>query len=255
MSGEPRATITPAVVPNGASSTPIAVLRAENIERFFVDGKSRRDVLKGCDVQLLAGQVTALVGRSGCGKSTLLHLMGLLDKPDGGEIIIDGTPAGNLSEHDRAFLRNRNIGFIFQHYFLLPEFNVIENVLMPAKIAHSPAAWLGKRDECSKRAEALVAEMGLANLRGAFPRTLSGGERQRVAVARALMLEPRILLCDEPTGNLDPDTGSHIMDLIFGLSRKQGVAVLVVTHDRAFSARADRVFRLDQGVLTAEKQA
>ena len=252
---EAKATMTGAIPDGARTAPPQAVLRAQNVARFFIDGDRRLDVLKGVDLSLHAGEVTALIGRSGCGKSTLLHLLGLLDRPDSGEIAIDGTPAGSLSERDRAYLRNRHVGFIFQHYFLLPEFNVVENVLMPAQIACSPAAWLSQRQRHQERAEELVERVGLSNHRTQRPRTLSGGERQRVAVARAMMLEPRILLCDEPTGNLDPETGNHIMDLIFTLSRKQGAAVLTVTHDRAFSARADRVYRLDQGVLMDGQKA
>jgi lipoprotein-releasing system ATP-binding protein len=228
-------------------------LRADRLDRFFIDGERRLDVLKGVSVSLRSGEVTALVGRSGSGKSTLLHLLGLLDTPDAGEILIDGTPAGKLPETDRAYLRNKHIGFIFQHYFLLPEFNVLENVLMPAQVACSPSVWLSKKNDYQIRAIELIERVGLKDQIKQYPKTLSGGERQRVAVARALMLDPRVLLCDEPTGNLDPGTGNHIMELIFELSRKQSTAVLVVTHDRAFSSRADRVLRLDAGTLSEEK--
>jgi lipoprotein-releasing system ATP-binding protein len=253
MSAEARTTTAVSATSRpAAASSP--VLRADNIARFFVDGDRRLDVLKGVDMALHAGEVAALIGRSGCGKSTLLHLIGLLDKPDSGEILIDGTPAGNLSERERAYIRNTRIGFIFQHYFLLPEFTVLENVEMPAKIAHTATEWLSKRDTYRKRALALLESVGLSTHLQSRPKTLSGGERQRVAVARALILEPHILLCDEPTGNLDPETGSHIMELIFTLSRKQGTAVLVVTHDRAFSARADRTYLLEQGGLVSAKE-
>ena len=229
-----------------------AVVKADNLSRFFIDGKRRLDVLSGVTLELYGGEVAALIGKSGCGKSTLLHLIGLLDKPDGGEVLVDGTPAGNLSERERAYIRNTRIGFIFQHYFLLPEFSVLENIEMPAKIAYSPAEWLSKKDQIRNRALQLIEHVGLTSHLGTRPRTLSGGERQRVAVARALILEPRILLCDEPTGNLDPETGSHIMELIFALSVKQGAAVLVVTHDRALSDRADRTYRLDHGKLDGQ---
>lgn len=235
-----------------AANAKSPVLRTDELARFFVDGERRLDVLKGVNLAIYANEVTALVGRSGSGKSTLLHLLGLLDTPNSGEVLIDNTPAGSLSESDRAFLRNKHIGFIFQHYFLLPEFNVLENVLMPAKVAVSPGVWLSKKKDFETRALELIERVGLKNNLNQLPRTLSGGERQRVSVARALMLQPRILLCDEPTGNLDPGTGNHIMELIFELSRKQNAAVLVVTHDPAFSSRADRVLRLDAGTLTTE---
>lgn len=232
---------------------PTPYLRAENLQRCFIDGERRLDVLKGASLSLFGGEVVALVGRSGSGKSTLLHLLGLLDRPDGGEILIDETPTGILSEKQRSFLRNRKIGFVFQHYFLLPEFNVLENVLMPAKVACSPAAWPAERKRYQEQAEQLIEWTGLGSQMRQRPLTLSGGERQRVAVARALLLSPKILFCDEPTGNLDPETGCHIMDLIFELSRKRGSAVLLVTHDSSLSARADRSFRLERGLLTAEK--
>jgi len=191
------------------------------------------------------------VGRSGSGKSTLLHLLGLLDKPDEGDVVVDGTPGAKLSERDRAYLRNRFIGFVFQHYFLLPEFTVLDNILMPAKVACSTMGWMSQKVKYVQRAEELAKRVGLERL-NQRPGTLSGGERQRVGLARALMLEPRILLCDEPTGNLDPETARHIMNLIFDLSRKQGTAVLVVTHDRGISERSDRLLRLDHGALVVE---
>jgi lipoprotein-releasing system ATP-binding protein len=234
-----------------------AVLRAENIERFFLDGARRLEVLKGASLALHSGEVVALIGRSGSGKSTLLHLLGLLDRPNAGEILVDGTPAGSLSENDRAYLRNRHLGFVFQHYFLLPEFSVLENLLLPAQIATSAGAWVGRKQQYLQRALELLELVGLADRAGQKPATLSGGERQRTALARALILQPRILLCDEPTGNLDPETGATIMDLIFRISEKQGGggAVLVVSHDRTLADRAGRVLRLENGVLSVEKES
>jgi len=230
-----------------------AVLRADGIKRHFVDGDRTLEVLKGASLALRAGEVTALLGRSGSGKSTLLHLLGLLDKPNHGEVFIDGTPAASLSETDRAYLRNSHIGFVFQHYFLLPEFNVLENVLLPAQVGHNPWRWWLERQHYARRAAELLAQTGLEQNLRQRPATLSGGERQRVALARALLLQPRILLCDEPTGNLDPETAGHIMDLVFEMSRREGTAALVVTHDRAISARTDHVLRLEHGVLSPEK--
>jgi len=229
------------------------VLRTDSVKRFFIDGEERRDVLKGISLSLRAGEVTSLVGRSGSGKSTLLHLLGLLDTPSEGEIFIDDTPAGNLNENSRAFLRSRNIGFVFQHYFLLPEFNVLENILLPGKIALGVQAWMSQQAQYIERAQELLSLVDLKSHAKQRPATLSGGERQRVALARALLLEPKILLCDEPTGNLDPETARHIMDLIFGLSQKRGTAVLIVTHDRNVSERAQRILRLEHGVLITDK--
>ncbi|MGD0092212.1 MAG: ABC transporter ATP-binding protein [Planctomycetota bacterium] len=240
--------------PESGQPAPPAVLRADGLQRCFVDGERTLEVLKGASLDLCAGEVLALVGRSGSGKSTLLHLLGLLDRPNGGEVLIDGTPAGSLSETDRAYLRNRRIGFVFQHYFLLPEFSVLENVLLAAQVGFSPWHWLALRRGFAQRAAELLAQTGLEPHSRQRPATLSGGERQRVALARALLLQPKILLCDEPTGNLDPDTAGHIMDLVFELSRREGTAVLVVTHDRAISERADQVLRLEHGLLSPGKQ-
>ena len=227
-------------------------LRADNIGRHYIDGKERLMVLKGVSLSLNVGEVVALVGRSGSGKSTLLHILGLLDTPNEGEVLVDGTPAGSLSEAHRSIVRNGRIGFVFQHFFLLPDFNVFENVLMPAKIHFSATQWPLRRAACEERANVLLKEVGLSNHHKHSPRTLSGGERQRVALARALFLEPKILLCDEPTGNLDPESGGRIMDLIFDVSAKTGAAVMVVTHDVGLAQRAHRKLHLEAGVLKPE---
>jgi lipoprotein-releasing system ATP-binding protein len=230
-----------------------AVLRADNLQRYFDDGGRRLEVLKGASLTVRAGQVGMLVGRSGSGKSTLLHLLGLLDRPDGGEVLIDGTPAGTLSEQDRAYLRNRMIGFVFQHYFLLPEFSVLENVLLPAKVASSLMGWPAAEAPYRQRAGELLGLLGLSDQARQMPATLSGGERQRTALARALILSPKLLLCDEPTGNLDPESAGQIMDLIFKLGRERLAGILVVTHDPAAASRADAIFRLQDGRLKVEK--
>jgi lipoprotein-releasing system ATP-binding protein len=228
-----------------------AVLCAEGLERTFVDGARTLEVLRGVSLTLRAGEAVALVGRSGSGKSTLLHLLGLLDRPQGGEVELEGRPTSGLPERSRAELRNRLFGFVFQHYHLLPEFNVLENVRLPGRVGAGPLAWLRGRKAEAARAKELLAQVELSAQAEQSPRTLSGGEQQRVAVARALMMRPRVLLCDEPTGNLDPETGGRIMDLIFRLCRHEGVAALIVTHDRAVAEKADRVLRLDQGRLQA----
>jgi len=228
------------------------VLKTENLTRDFVDGKTTKSVLKGVSLTLESGTVTALVGRSGSGKSTLLHLLGLLDQPTSGEVFIDGTPAGTLSETDRSWIRNKNIGFVFQHYFLLPEFSVLENVIIPAQIASSPAQWLADKSRHHERAMSLLRQVDLPGFENQRTAGLSGGERQRVGLARAMILQPRILLCDEPTGNLDPDTAGHIMNLIFDAS-KNGAAVLVVTHDSAIASRADHTLRLEKGSLESQR--
>lgn len=225
------------------------VLRAEKVERTFIDGERRLQVLRGASMQLRPGEVVAMVGRSGSGKSTLLHLLGLLDQADAGEVLVDETPTTSLSEPRRAEFRNRMIGFVFQHFYLLPEFSLLENVLMPARVAHPGPEWWSAKAGHEERAEQLLMRVGLKDQARQRPATLSGGERQRAALARALVLNPRVLLCDEPTGNLDPETGGRIMDLIFELCRGDAVAALVVTHDQALSERADRVLRLEAGRL------
>jgi len=230
-----------------------SVMRAVELRRVFVDGARTLEILQGVNLELRKSEVAALVGKSGSGKSTLLHLLGLLDMPDDGEILIDNTPAGTLSETDRAYFRNRHIGFVFQHYFLLPEFTVIENIMMPGQVAYSALEWTSKKHEIRHRAEELLSLVGLSAQNSQAIRTLSGGERQRVAVARALLLRPKILLCDEPTGNLDPETGGHIIKLIFDVSRQQGTAALIVTHDLTLAGKADRVWRLERGMLSVEK--
>ncbi len=232
-------------------SNPVA-LRADNIGRHFIDGEKKLTVLKGVSLALNAGEVAALVGRSGSGKSTLLHILGLLDRPNEGEVFIDGTPAGQLPEKHRSIVRNARIGFVFQHFFLLPDFNVFENVLMPAKIHFSASQWMSNKSTCEKRARELLDGVGLGTHLTDSPRTLSGGERQRVAIARALFLEPKILLCDEPTGNLDQESGKRIMDLIFDASARTGAAAMVVTHDASLAERAHRRLHLDDGVLKTD---
>jgi lipoprotein-releasing system ATP-binding protein len=231
-----------------------AILRCDHIGRVFVDGVRTLTVLTDVSLTINSGQVAALIGRSGSGKSTLLHILGLLDRPDAGEVLIDNTPAGNLSESDRSYLRNQHIGFVFQHYFLLPEFNVVENVVMPAKVACSTTGWISRRAAYTERAMHLLDQMGLKDRATQRVGTLSGGERQRVTLARALILKPKLLLCDEPTGNLDPETGTHIMNLIFEQSRSENTAVLLVTHDQSLASRAQNIFRLEQGVLCTEKE-
>lgn len=234
-------------------ATRAAALEARGLRRVFIDGARTLEVLKAANLAVAPGEVVALVGRSGSGKSTLLHLLGLLDRPDGGEVLVDGTPTATLGERDRAALRNRHIGFVFQHYFLLADFNVLDNVLMPARIEQSPAGWLsGGRARLAERAVQLLELVGLKDQVRQKTTTLSGGERQRVGLCRALLLQPRVLLCDEPTGNLDPESASRIMKLIFELTHRDGVATVVVSHDVTLAERADRVLRLDQGVLHQE---
>jgi ABC-type lipoprotein export system ATPase subunit len=201
------------------------------------------DVLSGLDLAVAAREVVAIRGQSGTGKSTLLHCLGLLDHPDAGVIRLDGQAATGLGPAATASLRARRIGFVFQAFHLLPEFNTRENVLMSARTAGLPLA------EAGRRTDELLARIGLAERARADVRTLSGGERQRVAVCRALLPRPALLLADEPTGNLDPATATVVLDQLLALARDDDASVVLVTHDPAIAARADRRLELRGGTL------
>ncbi len=219
------------------------VVEARGAGRTYVSGKETLEVLRRVDLAVHAGESVAIVGPSGSGKSTLLHLLGTLDRPSTGEVWIDGAPTASLSDATLANVRNATVGFVFQFHHLLPEFTALENVQFPAFIA--------RRDgrQVRQRAEELLRLVGLSERAHHRPGELSGGERQRVAVARALFAQPRLLLADEPSGDLDRDRAHQLHDLLLELARAQGVAVVVATHDAEFAARADRRFRLQGGAL------
>ncbi len=216
------------------------VLLANNVSKAFHDGTRELTVLTDVDLALNQGETVAVVGRSGTGKTTLLNCLGLLDRPTGGEISIQGMSAAGLSDARRTRLRGRTIGFVFQHYHLLADFSALENVVIAGGIA-------GRGN--TKKARELLALVGLGDHTSQRPRTLSGGEQQRVAIARALMITPALLLCDEPTGNLDPATGAEVMDVLWDVAKEQGTAMILVTHDSEVAARADRVVQLKDGRL------
>jgi lipoprotein-releasing system ATP-binding protein len=218
-------------------------VRATGLRKTYEDGVRRVEVLKGIDLAVEPGELVAVVGPSGSGKSTLLHLLGALDKPDGGEVVIDGRALAGLSGARLAAFRNRTIGFVFQFHQLLPDFTALENVILPGRIAGSDPRKL------LARAEALLAEVGLADRVEHFPNQLSGGERQRVAICRALMLEPPLLLADEPTGNLDPASGDQVFELLVDLQKRHGTTGLLVTHNPQIAERCTRILRLEGGVL------
>ena len=203
------------------------------------------NVLTGCDLSVAGSEVVAIRGRSGTGKSTLLHCLGLLDQLDGGTIVLDGQDLTARSAVGRAEARARMIGFVFQAFHLLPDFDVSENILLSARTAGLD---LGA---ARKRVDELLDTVGLANRRRQDVRTLSGGERQRVALCRALLPKPGLLLADEPTGNLDPATAAVVLDQILGLARDGGAAVVLVTHDDGVAERADRRLHLEAGKLVA----
>lgn len=218
-----------------------------NLSKSYVGGDGRAlQVLDGVDLRVRAGETVAVIGQSGVGKSTLLHLIGGLDRPSAGEVWIGGEALGKLADETLAALRNRAVGFVFQFHHLLREFSALENVMMPLVIGgHSEA-------EASRRAEELLTDVGLDRRLTHKPSQLSGGEQQRVAVARALVTRPRVVLADEPSGNLDPATGERLHDLLFAASRSHGAAMILVTHNLELAARADRLLRLEGGHLLPE---
>ncbi len=232
-----------------ATATRTVILRTQALRKTFRMGDSVVTVLKHVDLSLYAGEFVAIEGRSGSGKSTLLHLMGALDAPDSGSIEFDGQDLATLSGAARSRVRNLQFGFVFQFYHLLPELNVVENTLLSPLIENSWFAFRPKKAELRERAGALLAKLGLAHRLAHRPNQLSGGERQRVAIARALMNSPRILFADEPTGNLDAETGRQIMDVLEQLHRDTGQTVVMVTHDRTLAREADRVLVLKEGKL------
>jgi lipoprotein-releasing system ATP-binding protein len=220
-------------------------LRARGLTKTYQDGARRVPVLKGVDLTVEPGQLVAVVGPSGSGKSTLLHLLGALDWPDAGAVEIDGRPLAGLSGARLAAFRNRTIGFVFQFHQLLPDFTALENVMLPGRIAGRPPR------EVLDHARRLLAEVGLLPRLEHFPSELSGGERQRVALCRALVLSPPLLLADEPTGNLDPASGEQVFELMLEMQARHRTTTVLVTHNPAIAERCGTVQRLDDGVLHA----
>ncbi len=205
------------------------------------------EVLRGVDFEVEPAGFVSVIGQSGSGKSTLLHLMGLLDAPDAGEVHLAGQRIDNLPSARRDRLRNTDIGMVFQAYHLLPELSALENVLAPLLVRFSIIEWFRRKAEARRRAEALLDRFGLSERLHHKPRQLSGGEMQRVAIARALVGQPRLLLADEPTGNLDEETGGGILDTLCELNHTDGLSIVLVTHDPSIARRADRIVRLVAG--------
>jgi lipoprotein-releasing system ATP-binding protein len=219
------------------------VLKLEAITRRYKEGEGQLEVFSGLELSLKAGEIVALVGQSGAGKSSLLHIAGLLEAPTSGEITIDGVAASRLPDAERTAIRRGTIGFVYQAHHLLPEFDALENVVLPQMIA-------GKsRAEAAQEATRLLTDLGLGQRLTHRPSQLSGGEQQRVAIARALANRPRILLADEPTGNLDPKTASGVFDSLIAITRAQGLAALIATHNFELASRMDRALLLHQGKL------
>jgi lipoprotein-releasing system ATP-binding protein len=219
-------------------------VEARELLKSYVGGDGGRlHILRGVSLTLEPGEAVAITGASGAGKSTLLHLLGALDHPTGGEVLLGGRPVSGLVEEELAHVRNRYVGFVFQFHHLLREFTALENVMMPALLAGLPL------HDARRQARGLLGEVGLAERETHQPRQLSGGEQQRVAVARALVNEPLVLLADEPSGNLDTQTSERLHDLLFGLRERRQLSLIVVTHNGDLAGRADRILRLEDGRL------
>ncbi len=224
-------------------SEPAPILSLRGIRRRFVQGQVALDVLQGIDLDLDAGTIAALVGPSGTGKSTLLHVAGLLERPSGGEVSIDGRACSALGDAERTRLRRERIGFVYQFHHLLPDFTAQENVAMPQLIAGRSHA------DAGRRAVTLLERLGLGARLTHRPARLSGGEQQRVAIARALANAPGLILADEPTGNLDPHTAEEVFAVMLEVVRATGTAALIATHNPELAARMDRTYRLAEGQL------
>jgi putative ABC transport system ATP-binding protein len=230
-----------------ADGRPLVELRG--VTKAYREGDGERVVLRGVDAAIQRGELCVLIGRSGSGKSTLLNLIGGIDVPSAGEIVVDGLPLAGASEATRTLFRRRHVGFVFQFFNLIPTLTVEENLRLPLELNGRP------REAAVARARALLAEVDLADRGPAFPEHLSGGEQQRVAVARALAHEPLLVLADEPTGNLDLDTGRQVLDLLDRLTRRAGRTMVMATHSPEVVGLADRIFRLHDGRLVETRES
>ena len=231
------------------STSDAVVLEGKDLAKEFVQGDVKIQVLRAASICVRAGERIAIVGASGSGKTTLLQLLGGLDLPTGGTVQIAGAAMNRLNDTERGHLRNRAVGFVYQFHHLLPEFTALENVAMPLLVrGMNPRA-------AKERAGALLARVGLSQRLAHRPSQLSGGERQRAAVARALVTQPRLVLADEPTGNLDGTNAAHVFELMLELNREFGTSLVIVTHDERLAARLDRVLVLADGMLTERRAA
>ena len=221
----------------------IAMITLENINKTFYTDEIETHALEDINLTIKAGEFAAIMGPSGCGKSTMLNIMGLLDTPTSGSVIIDSVRADRMSDKDMARMRNQKLGFIFQSFHLIPSLNVLDNVLLPMLYRRGSSS-----SENKKRALEIIEQVGLTHRLNHFPAQLSGGQCQRVAIARALIGEPKVILADEPTGNLDSKMGVEIMDILTGLNR-EGVTIVMVTHDEGLAKETGRIIRLFDGEL------
>ncbi|AWM40897.1 P-loop containing nucleoside triphosphate hydrolase [Gemmata obscuriglobus] len=228
------------------------MLIAENLQKTYRRHAVEVPVLTRLNLEVRTGEFLSIIGASGSGKSTLLHLLGTLDEPDGGRVLLDGKRIDNLPSRARDRLRNETFGYIFQFYHLLPELTALDNVLMPAYISNSTLGWWRNRARLRHRAEELLEKMGLGHRLKHRPRELSGGEMQRTAIARALLMRPRVLLADEPTGNLDAKAGGEIVHLLRQINREEKVTIVMVTHNTEIVSETDRVVRMAGGMMIEE---
>ncbi|MCH2212653.1 MAG: ABC transporter ATP-binding protein [Fuerstiella sp.] len=226
-------------------TTPL--ISAKAIQKTYKTGQHEVRVLRGAGISASEGEFISVIGQSGSGKSTMLHVLGLLDAPDVGEVLYEGRRIDNLNEKARDLLRNRVFGFIFQFYHLLPELSLLENVMAPLMIRYSLWNYWKHRRSIKQQAQEMLAQVGLEHRTKHRPSQLSGGELQRGAIARALITRPRILLADEPTGNLDAETGQEIMALLKNLNEETRLTIVMVTHDEAIAGQAHRIVRLKEG--------
>ncbi|MEM7203785.1 MAG: ABC transporter ATP-binding protein [Planctomycetota bacterium] len=226
-----------------------AILEAREVTKSYRLGRREISVLGGVNLALGQGEMLALLGASGAGKSTLLHVLGLLDPPTSGEILFAGTAAHSLPAAARASLRHRQIGFVFQFYHLIPELTALQNVQLGRMMLESPLGYWRQRRAVREQAEQLLTEVGLSERLRHRPAELSGGEKQRVAIARALIADPRVILADEPTGNLDSKTAGEVLEILFRINDERGIAFVLVTHNEELADRCQRIVRLRDGAV------
>jgi lipoprotein-releasing system ATP-binding protein len=227
------------------------ILKAENIRKSYTLGGQTLHILRGVDLSVKRGEMLGIVGASGAGKSTLLHILGLLDRPDGGKVTFNGRAINYGAKISNAHLRNKSIGFVFQFYHLLPELTALENVLLSPMLDTRIVSWFSTRKKARDEAGEILSYLGLGERLKHKPPQLSGGERQRVAIARALISQPDLLFCDEPTGNLDEHTSGTIVDLLFRIYEEKRQTMVVVTHNEKLAARMPGLRRLSEGRLHA----
>ena len=227
------------------------VISAVAVAKHFRLAKQDIPVLRGVDLQVEQGEMVALLGASGAGKSTLLHILGLLDPPTSGSVLFDGEPVHDLPIQQRARLRHEHTGFVFQFYHLIPELTALQNVMLARMMTTSVLEYWRERKAAKQAAIAMLEQVGLGDRLRHRPAELSGGERQRVAIARALLAGPRVILADEPTGNLDSATASGVIDLMFSIRQQRQIAFLLVTHDEELARRCHRVVRMKDGVVVS----